>query len=75
MSQLKVVTFSSMDRNIYAEWELNEKMCGYGICWTMYIESLPHVKAAKFVYGEGDSYTLITFDSEEHKTWFILRYS
>jgi hypothetical protein len=41
----------------------------------MYIESLPHVKAAKFVYGEVDAYTLITFESEEHKTWFILRYS
>jgi hypothetical protein len=75
MSQLKVVTFSSMDRNIYKEWELSEKLCGYEISWTVYIESLPHVKDAKFVYGEGDSYTLITFDSEEHKTWFILRYS
>jgi hypothetical protein len=75
MSQLKVVTFSSMDRNIYAEWELSEKFYGYDISWTGYIESLPHVKDAKFVYGDGDSYTLITFDSEEHKTWFILRYS
>jgi hypothetical protein len=75
MSYLKLRTFSDMDNNIIAEWELTEQLCGYEISWTMYIESLPHVKAAKFVYGEVDAYTLITFDSEEHKTWFIMRWS
>jgi hypothetical protein len=62
-----------MDNNIYKEWELSEKLCGCPISWTGYIESLPHVKDAKFV--DGESYTLITFDSEEHKTWFLLRWS
>jgi hypothetical protein len=73
MSELKIPSPSTMDSNIEAEWESSES---YGFdTWTMYIESLPHVKDAKFVYGEGDNHTLITFDSEEHKTWFILRYS
>jgi hypothetical protein len=75
MSYLKLRSFSDMDNNIIAEWELNEKLCGCPTSWTVFIESLPHVKAAKFVYGEFDAYTLITFDSEEHKTWFILRWS
>jgi hypothetical protein len=73
MSELKIPSPSTMDSNIEAEWESSES---YGFdTWTMYIESLPHVKDAKFVYGEGDNHTLITFDSEAHKNWFILRYS
>ena len=67
--------FSSQTYTWYKdEWELSEF---YEFShWTRYIESLPHVKSAQFVASKpGKEYTLITFDSEEHKTWFILRYS
>jgi hypothetical protein len=76
MIQLKVPTHSAMDNNIEAEWALSESY--ELITWTMYLESLPYVKSARFVFKttlNGDSHTLITFESEEHKTWFILRWS
>ncbi len=75
MSQLKVFALSTMDQNIYEEWESTEKLRGYNISWTVFVESLPHVKSAKFIVGDGDSYTLLTFESEAHKSWFILRYA
>ena len=52
--------------------------------WVDYLKSFPHVIDAEFFTGtEGgfvnrldvEPYTIITFDSEEHKTWFILRWS
>jgi hypothetical protein len=76
MIQLKVPAHSAMDDNIEAEWASSES---YDLdTWTVFIESLPYVKSARFVFMSSFkdvSYTLITFDSEEHKTWFILRYS
>jgi hypothetical protein len=73
MIQLKVPALSAMDSNIQDEWELSEF---YEFShWIRYIESLPYVKSARLVFRAGDNHTLITFENEAHKNWFILRYS
>jgi hypothetical protein len=46
--------------------------------WEEVIKSLPYVKDAKWITigsSIGGSYTLITFENEAHKNWFIMRWS
>jgi|688.fasta_scaffold2330980_2 hypothetical protein len=77
MNQLKVHTNTDMDRNIEEDWHAEE----YGLDqWIDYVKSLPHVIDVEYVEGiwsaGGDqSYTIITFESEAHRNWFVLRYS
>ena len=76
MSQLKVPTTSDMDRNLEKWWE-SSKSYEFNT-WTMYLKSLHGVNDAILVISEDyntDSYTLITFENEEHKNWFILRWA
>jgi hypothetical protein len=73
MIQLKIYSPSDIDENLEAEWvsediEIDE--------WLRYLKSLTYVKDAEWnTDGPWDSYTLITFESEAHKTWFVLRWS
>jgi hypothetical protein len=66
-----------MDLNLEADWHAEE----YGLDqWIDYVKSLPHVIEVEYVEGiwsaGGDqSYTIITFESEAHRNWFVLRYS
>ena len=70
MIQLIVPTNSIMDDNLEAG------SYDYSGTWESYIKSLPYVKDAVWEWEEGSlSHTRITFDSAEHKTWFILRWS
>jgi|688.fasta_scaffold850658_1 hypothetical protein len=75
MIQLIVPSPSSMDKKLEAEWgEIVLTMDK----WTQYIKSLPGVKDAEWVSSsrsKGNPHTLITFESESDKTWFILRWS
>ncbi len=75
MIQLKVPSPSSMDNNLEEEWGADVvAMDG----WLEYIKLLPGVKDAEWVSAtrsNGNPHTLITFESEGHKTWFILRFS
>lgn len=75
MSQLKVSVFSDMDSKLEAEWDDDEDIeCDK---WLEFIKSLPNVVDA--VFGSdgpySPSYTLITFESEADRNWFILRWS
>jgi hypothetical protein len=71
MIQLKVQPNSTIDYNLECYFN------GYGSNegWVCRVKSLPCVKDVKWVNGVISSYTLITFESEAHKTWFVLRWS
>ena len=43
--------------------------------WLRYLKSLTYVKDAEWIDRLLNPYTLITFESEAHKNWFILRWS
>jgi hypothetical protein len=72
MIQLKVTTSSTMDLNLEAEWESADINIDE---WLSYLKSLNYVKDAEWIDRLPNPYTLITFESEAHKTWFILRWS
>ncbi len=74
MIQLKVPWPSPMDNN------LEDYVRSYaGDDWVSKVKLLPGVKDAEWVSASrssvDSSHTLITFESEAHKTWFILRFS
>ena len=70
MIQLKVPMNSIMNDNLEAE------CYDYIGSWESYIKSLPYVKDAVWRWDEDSlSHTRITFESEAHKTWFVLRWS
>ena len=75
MTELKVFQFSDMDEKLEAAFKCTE---GDRI-WAIFIKSLQYVKDAKWDprYADSDSeaYTLITFETEEDKLMFILRWS
>ncbi len=72
MIQLKVPTNSIMDDNLEAECEEEDIDIDE---WLSYLKSLTYVKDAEWVDKVLNRYTLITFESEAHKTWFVLRWS
>jgi hypothetical protein len=74
MIQLKVPWPSPMDNNLedYVRSYVNDKD------WVSKVKLLPGVKDAEWVSAtrsNGNPHTLITFESEADKTWFILRWS
>jgi|LakMenEpi03Aug12_release.lakeMendotaPanAssembly.Ray.scaffolds.fasta_scaffold3460068_1 hypothetical protein len=73
MNQLKVPVNTAMDYN------LEDYFRGYvsNNDWVKKIKSLPYVKDAEWInLGSIDkSHTLITFETEAHKNWFVLRWS
>ena len=74
MIQLKVPWPSLMDKNI------EDYVRSYaGDDWVSKVKLLPGVKDAEWVSASrssvDSSHTLITFESEADKTWFILRWS
>ena len=73
MSTLKVASYSVMDCNLEDEWDTEDIEVEL---WLEFIKEMPHVVNAEWLSDESKkSYTLITFDSEAHKNWFILRWS
>lgn len=68
MIHLVVKSQSDIDKNLEAEW-------GAAIMkvdeWLSYLKSLTYVMDAEWF----DSYTVLTFESEEYKTWFLMRWS
>jgi hypothetical protein len=72
MIYLKVQQSSSINYNLECYFIRYGSVEG----WIRLVKSLPCVKDAKWVNGGLiSSYTLITFESEAHKTWFVLRWS
>lgn len=72
MTSLKIIANSDMDKNLEIDWDSDE----YSIeQWIDYLSSLPNVIDVVWTDNVKPAYTTITFDSEEAKTWFILRYS
>jgi hypothetical protein len=74
MIQLKVPWPSLMDNN------LSDYVRSYAADdWVSKVKLLPGVKDAEWVSASrssvDSSHTLITFESEADKTWFILRWS
>ena len=74
MIQLEIKSSSTIDHNleqffnIDADIEIDE--------WIKLIESLPGVISAEWVGRDYWSYaTVITFESEQHKNWFLLQWS
>jgi hypothetical protein len=64
---LKMMFETSMDHNIEMVWDCN-------FTWIEHIKNLdPNIIKVSFDAAIG--YTDIYFISEEHKTWFILRWS
>lgn len=74
MSTLKVVSYSAMDKNLEDAWDTTHEE---GIAlWLEFIKKMPHVVNAEWYDEEGrQCYTLITFESEAHKNWFVLRWN
>jgi hypothetical protein len=72
MIHLKVHRDSSIDDN------LEDHLRGFENVedWIHQVKSLPYVKDAEWVRRDmGGSYTIIIFESEAHKNWFVLRWS
>jgi hypothetical protein len=72
MIQLRIPSPSEIDENLEAEWGADTISIRE---WLSYLKSLEYVKDAEWVDTVSESCTLITFESEAHKTWFILRWS
>ena len=72
MIQLKIYSPSDIDENLEAEWEEEDINIDE---WLSYLKSLTYVKDAEWIDRLLNPYTLITFESEAHKNWFILRWS
>ena len=75
MNTLKVVSLSNIDLNLEDEWDLKDE----GVCidkWQNFIKAMPNVVDAKWVVHNDSrySYTEITFESEAHMNWFIMRW-
>lgn len=72
MIQLKVNVNSVIDKNLEIEFDIayNENKTDG---WMAFIKAMPNVVDA--VWDRYGSYTLITFESESYKNWFILRWS
>ena len=73
MSTLKVESLSNIDLNLEDEWDSETVDVSE---WLKFVKDLPGVLDAKWVdRSSGYQHTLITFESEAHKSWFILRWS
>jgi hypothetical protein len=72
MIQLRIPSPSNIDENLEAEWEAEDINIDE---WLSYLKSLTYVKDAEWIDRLLNPYTLITFESEAHKNWFILRWS
>lgn len=72
MTSLKIIANSDMDKNLEIDWDPDEYTIDQ---WIDYLSSLPNVIDVVWTDNFKPAYTTITFDSEEAKTWFILRYS
>ena len=72
MIQLRIPSPSNIDENLEAEWEAEDINIDE---WLRYLKSLTYVKDAEWIDRLLNPYTLITFESEAHKTWFVLRWS
>lgn len=74
MITLKFYADSSIDNNLSKDKFITQ--CN--LTWGDYLRTFPHVIDAEWVsydFTDPISYTIITFDSEEHKNWFVLRWS
>jgi hypothetical protein len=73
MTQLAIKSSSTIDHNleqffnIDADIEIDD--------WIKLIESLPGVISAEWVRDHWSYTTVITFESEQHKNWFLLQWS
>ena len=73
VSELIFNDYTSLDRNLVLKWQAYQTNYQLTIGWTEYIETL----------GEGiisctrlrGRMTSIEFETEAHKTWFVLRWS
>lgn len=70
--KLAVKIFSTMDSNLTEEWHTSE-LYGTGTYtdWYNFILSLSGVIGCEMSISD----TMIYFETEEHKNWFILRWS
>ena len=70
--KLAVKIFSTMESNLSKEWETGE-LYGTGTYkdWSNFIRSLSGVIGCNIAIAE----TMIYFETEEHKNWFILRWT
>jgi hypothetical protein len=65
MYKLIIKSESHLDLALEDAWDTDHQS------WTQYVRSLPDVVAATW---DGEI-TTITFESEELKNWFVLKYS
>jgi hypothetical protein len=77
MSELIIMSSSTIDVNLESGWASEFYQIDD---WLDYLKSLPTVIDAtwherEWNGGDNPSYTLITFESEAHKNWFVLRWS
>lgn len=75
---LEVSIFSNIDNNLVEQWDLWCKYNSNHRNWEEFLTStIPGIKFAQYIEEStiSNCKTLIEFDSEEHKTWFIMRWS
>jgi hypothetical protein len=65
MTTLTFKVDSPIDRNLDNDWDKNP------ILWMDFLESLPGVTHVECHLTQ----MTINFDTEEHKNWFLLKYS
>ena len=77
MITLKLYSESSIENNL-ADYK---SIAHLGFTWESYLRTFPHItdvewRISTYINGVFElAHTIITFDSEEAKNWFILRWS
>ncbi len=66
--ELEIFDGSPIDANLEVIWQHTGD-------WVTFIKSLPEVLTAERIYNIKPRSTIITFETEEHKNWFLLKYS
>lgn len=71
MNSLEIHYHSYMDKNLCSIWAGWEYHVPTDINWIEFLYTLPHIESASMSTVS----TIIKFDSEAAKTWFLLRWS
>ena len=75
MKNLLEIEFdTTIDNNLVRTWVEWENYCNTINNWVEFLCTLPYIQSVT-VPGGSESKTIIEFESEEYKSWFVLRWS
>lgn len=78
--ELKILVNSELDDVLYTQWEawvVSNGTVQTPASWVEYMKQLDGVEDAAFVTENSihENHSLLQFKSEEHKNWFLLKWS